>query len=381
MWTRTETRTASATPALALAFASLCATAGLCGPARAADGVATAPAQMLVDVAALKSAFVSRIGRPVYVLDVQLNQYSASLLVQDQRDHDMFDKFEAVFGKPLAEGQPVKVGDVRCKKQKIALSDLDFAPATRLLARARDLGAAIGGYDVPGAVSLDADPFCKEFGWHVYLSGKDETHEGIDLFTKTDGSAGTTQRMHNDGSWERLDADALIAGKAKLALAAPKAAPSHTAGDGRERNYYREVVAELDRLQAQIGAPLALQHIGIYEDSLSVDVYSTKNRKRMMRYSFDAEGAIRGEEQETPDTDCKKPFSTSDFVLDRLPDLIAGAPAQIPPLARGTVHSVHIQRGIVDCDAPYISIDIEDERADGNVEYSARGKLRHAEVK
>ncbi len=68
-------------------------------------------------------------------------------------------------------------------------------------------------------------------------------------------------------------------------------------------------------------------------------------------------------------------------MLERLPELIAGAPALIPPLARGTVHSVHIQRGIVDCDAPYISIDIEDERADGNVEYSARGKLRHAEVK
>jgi len=359
----------------------LSATLALCSLAHAADGAPIAPAQMLVDVAALKSAFVSRIGRPVYVLEVQLNQYSASVLVQDQRDHDLFDKFEAVFGKPLAEGQPVKGGDVHCKKQKIALSDLDFAPATRLLARARELGAAIGGYDVAGAVSLDADPFCKEFGWHVYLSGKDESHEGIDLYTKTDGSAGTTRRMRSDGSWETLDADALIAGKAKLALAAPKPQPSRVAGDGRERDYYREVAAELARLEAQIGAPLALQHIGIFEDSLHVDVYSSKNRKRMMRYDFDADGAIRGEEKETPDGDCKKPFSTGDFVLDRLPDLIAGAPAQIPPLARGTVHSVHIQRGIVDCDAPYISIDIEDERADGNVEYSARGKLRHAEVK
>ena len=371
MWTKTE-------PSRLLA---LFAIAAIAAAAHAADGAAVAPGQMLVDVAALKSAFVARIGRPVYVLDVQLNQYSATLLVQDQRDRDLFDKYEAVAGKPLEEGKPEKVGDVSCKKQKIALADLDFAPATRLLARARELAAAIGGYDQPAAVSLAADPFCQEFGWHVALGGSSASHEPIDLFTKADGSAGRTQRLRDDGSWEKLDADALIAGKAKLAFAAPKAEAPKFAGDGRQHDYYRSVADELARLQAQVGSPLALQHIGIYEDSLNVDVYSTKNRKRLTSYRFDEQGAIVGEEKETPDGDCRKPFSTSDFVLERLPELIAGAPALIPPLARGTVHSVHVQRGIVDCDAPYISIDIEDERADGNVEYSARGKLRHAEVK
>ena len=351
--------------------------ASLAGPT-AAQNQTIAPADLLHDSAALKAAFAARIGRAVNVVEVQLNPYSAMLVAQDARDRDVIDKYEALPGKPLAEGEPQKANSLHCPKRKIALADLDFGTGARLLARAQELAKAIGSAEKPIAVSLDSDPFCENFGWHVYV--KDRGDESIELFAGTDGKAGKAQRLHGD-KWEKVDVDALLAGKSQLALAAPPAQARTTAGDGREHDYLRGIADELARLEAQTGAPLALQHIGIFADSLHVDAYATKDRKRVTSYNFDAQGAIRSEDKDTSDADCRKPFTTRDFVFERLPEMIAGAPSLIPPLAGGWVHSVHIQRGIVDCDAPYISIDVEDDRANGNVEYSARGKLRRAEVK
>ena len=344
----------------------------------APDSTPVAPAQLLTDTAALKSAFAARIGHAVNVVEVQLNPYSATLVAQDARDRSMIDKYQALPGKPLAEGEPQKAGSLHCPKRSVALADLDFATAARLLARAQELAKAIGSAEKPIAVSLDSDPFCENFGWHVYV--KDRGDEGIELFASTDGKTGKAQRLHGD-RWEKVDVDALLAGKATLATAAPPPQAQTIAGDGRKHEYLHGIADDLARLEAQVGGPLALQHIGIFEDSLHVDVYATKDRRRMKTSNFAAQGAIRGEEKETNDADCRKPFTTRDFMFDRLPGMIAGAPSLIPPLARGWVHSVHIQRGIVDCDAPYISIDVEDDRANGNVEYDARGRLRRAEVK
>ncbi len=344
----------------------------------AAQNAAVAPADLLRDSAALKAAFAARIGRAVNVVEVQLNPYSATVVAQDAGDRSLIDKYEALPGKPLADGEPQKAGSLHCPKRKIALAELDFAIAARLLTRAQELAKAIGSAEKPIAVSLDSDPFCENFGWHV--SVKDRGDEFIELFAATDGKSGKAQRLHGD-NWEKVDVDALLAGKTALVTAAPAAQAQTIAGDGRKHDYLRGIADEFSRLEAQNGGPLALQHIGIFADSLHVDVYATKNRKRTTSYNFDAQGAIRVEEKETSDADCRKPFTTRDFVFERLPEMIAGAPGLIPPLARGWVHSVHIQRGIVDCDAPYISIDVEDDRANGNVEYSARGKLRRAEVK
>lgn len=343
-----------------------------------AQNAASAPADLLRDGAALKAAFAARIGRTVNVVDVQLNPYSATLVAQDAHERDVIDKYEALPGKPLADGEPQKADSLNCPKWKIALADLDFAVGASLLARARELAKAIGSAEKPIAVSLDSDPFCENFGWHVYL--KDRGDESIELFAGVDGKTSKARRLHGE-SWEKVDVDALRSGKATLALAAPAAAPRTSPGDGREHDYLRGIADDLARLEAQNGGPLALQHIGIFADSLYVDVYATKDRRRMTNYSLNVQGAIRSEDKDTFDADCKKPFTTRDFVFGRLPELIAGAPGLIPPLARGWVHSVHIQRGIVDCDAPYISIDVEDERANGHVEYDARGKLREARVK
>jgi len=352
---------------------------GWCGCACAApDSAPIAPAQLLTDAAALKAAFATRIGHAVNVVEVQLNPYSATLVAQDARDRSMIDKYEALPGKPLAEGEPQKAGSLHCPKKSIALADLDFATGARLLARAQELAKAIGSADKPIAVSLDSDPFCENFGWHVYV--KDRGDEAIELFASTDGKVSKAQRLHGE-RWEKVDVDALLAGKTALVTAPPPPQAQTIAGDGRKHEYLRGIANELAQLEAQTGGPLALQHIGIFEDSLHVDVYASKDRRRMRTYNFDAQGAIRSEEKETSDADCRKPFTTRDFVFDRLPGMIAGAPGLIPPLARGWVHSVHIHRGIVDCDAPYISIDVEDDRANGNVEYDARGKLRRAEVK
>ena len=123
-----------------------------------------------------------------------------------------------------------------------------------------------------------------------------------------------------------------------------------------------------------------LRRIGFDGHQLSVDAYQSSNKKRYSSWLVDDKGEIRlWREDDTIPLDCNKPFTTADFPLARLPELIAGAPALIPPMAQASIKNVSIYRSGF-CSTPHVIIQIEDERGYGNVEYDQRGKLVSAAI-
>jgi hypothetical protein len=181
-------------------------------------------------------------------------------------------------------------------------------------------------------------------------------------------------------SWAKVDMKTLAAGSAKAPPAAPKNEPAPTPGDGRTHDFTRGIEADLARVEAKIGAPLAFKHISVDKEQLSVDVFESANKKRIASWIVESDGEIkRWREDDTIPFDCNKPFAAGDVPIAQLPAMIAGAPALIPPMAQGWVKNVHIYRSGL-CGAPHVYIEIEDDRGYGNVEYDGRGKLISAEV-
>jgi hypothetical protein len=357
------------------ALALLCGIA--CGSAHAAAPVA--PAHPLDDPAALKAAFAARIARPVNVLAFTFGENYAEALVQDASAGDEFDVYAAVPGQPMQEGAPKKAGSVDCNK-KIAFADLDLAIAANLLAQARSIAAA-NGYGKPENVLLGADIFCKQFGWRALLTTAANSDTMLELSWTTDGGSPKAQQMHADG-WVKVDMKALLAGSAKppAATPPPKEQTRTVAGDGHARDFLQGIDADLARIEAQVGKPLGFKHINIDHEQLSVDVFSPVNKKRVATWLVDGNGAIKlWREDDTIPFDCNKPFAASDFPLARLPDMIAGAPALIPPMAQAQVKDVSIYRSGF-CGQPHVYIKIEDDRGYGNVEYDQRGRLVTAEI-
>jgi hypothetical protein len=341
----------------------------------AADPIA--PAHPLDDPAALKAAFAARIARPVNVLTFTFGEHYAEALVQDASASDEFDVYEAAPGQPMAEGKPKKAGSVDCKK-KVAFADLDLTVAARLLAQASAIAAA-NRYRKQENVLLGSDVFCHQFGWRALLTSETNSDALLEISWGVDGSSPKAQRMGTDG-WIKVDMNTLLAGSAKAPAAAPKVEPKAIAGDGRKRDFLRGIDADLARIEAQVGAALGFKHISIDHEQLSVDVFQPANKKRVSTWLVDDDGAIKlWREDDTIPFDCNKPFTTSDFPLARLPDMIAGAPALIPPMAQAEVKDVAIYRSGF-CGQPHVFIKVEDERGYGNVEYDQRGKLVSAEI-
>lgn len=335
------------------------------------------PVHPLDDLAALKAAFAARIGRPVNVLRFNLGEHYADALVQDASAADEFDRYEAIPGQAMAEGAPQKAGGIDCKK-KIAFADLDLATGARVLTESR-LIAAANGYKKPENVELGSDVFCKEFGWRAILLTDSNSEAMLELTYSASGTSPKARQMQAEG-WEKVDMKNLLAGTAKPVATAPKIEPPVITGDGREHDFLRGIDADLARIQTQVGAPLAFKHIGIDKTQLSVDVFQPASKKRVSTWLVDSDGSIKlWREDDTILFDCNKAFATSDIPLARLPEMIAGAPAMIPPLAQGWVKSVAIYRSGL-CGAPHIYIQVEDDRGYGNVEYDQRGKLVSAEV-
>jgi len=293
------------------------------------------PAHPLDDLAALKAAFAARIGKPAHVLRFGLGEHYADALVQNDAAPDEFDRYEAVPGQPMKEGEPQKSGSIDCKK-KIAFADLDLAAGARVLAEVRAIAP--------------------------------------------DGSSPKAREMRGDG-WAKVDIKKLLAGTAPPPVAeARKTDAPATTGDGRTHDFLQGIEADLARVQAQVGAPLAFKHISLDKEQLSVDVFQPSNKKRVSTYLVDDDGGIKlWREDDTIPFDCNKPFAAADVPLSALPAMIAGAPALIPPMAQGWVKNVHIYRSGL-CGSPHVYIEIEDERGFGNVEYDGRGKLISAAV-
>ena len=350
----------------------------LCALQAVAAEAPVAPAHPLDDPAALKAAFAARIARPVNVLAFTFGEHYAEALVQDAAASDEFDVFEAAPGQPMAEGKPKKAGEVDCKK-KIPFAQLDLATAAHLLVQARTIAAA-NGYTVPENVLLGGDIFCNQFGWRALLTSEANSDTMLEISWTAEGASPKARQL-KDGDWIKLDMKTLAAGTAKPPAAAPKAEEKVIAGDGRARDFLRGIDADLARIEAQVGAPLAFRHIGIDARQLAVDVFRPDNRKKVATWLVDAEnGGIRlWREDETMMLDCNKPFAAADFPLALLPALIADAPGLIPPMAQASIKSVAIYRSGF-CGKPHVFIQIEDERGYGNVEYDQRGKLVSAEI-
>ena len=343
--------------------------------ALAADPVA--PAHPLDDPAAVKAAFAARIGKPVHVLRFGFGEHYADALVQNDAAPDEFDRYEMSPGQPMKEGEPQKAGGVDCKK-KVAFADVDLVAGARLLGDARRIAAA-NGYKKPENVELGADIFCKEFGWRAILTSDTNSDAMLEITWATDGSSPKARELKND-SWAKVDMKKLLAGSAPPPAAPPKNEPAPTPGDGRERDFTRGIEADLARVEQKVGAPLGFKHIRLDKEQLSMDVFVPSNKKRIATYIVESNGEIRlWREDDTIPFDCNKPFAAADVPLAQLPQMIAGAPALIPPMVQGWVKNVSIYRSGL-CGSPHVYIEIEDDRGYGNVEYDGRGKLVSAEV-
>lgn len=353
------------------------ALAALCSLHAAAAGAPVAPAHPLEATAALKAAFAERIGHPADVLGFDLGEHYAQVLVQNVAAPDEFDEFAAVPGQPLEPGRPKKAGDIDCRK-KIAFAALDLDAGVRALAQARAIAAA-NGYKTPGSISLGADIFCRDFGWRAILTSDADDDAMLQVAWTPDGKSPKAQEMHEDG-WRKVDVAKLLAGGAKVTPAAPKAEPKTIAGDGRTRDFLRGIEADLARVQAEVGAPLGFKHISIGHTQLSVDVFQPANRKRVSTWLVGDDGAIKlWREDDTIPFDCNKPFTTADFPLARLADLIADAPVQIPSMPQAEVKDASVRRSGL-CGKPHVYVQVEDDRGYGNVEYDERGRLVSAEI-
>jgi len=346
--------------------------------AQAFAGDVLAPKNPLDDPAAVKAAFAARIARPVNVLAFTFGEHYAEALVQDAAASDEYDVFEAAPGQPMAAGKPKKAGEIDCRK-KIPFAQLDLAAAANLLAQARTIARA-NGYTVPENVLLGADIFCSQFGWRALLTSETNSDTMLEISWAADGGSPKARQL-KDGDWVKLDMKALAAGAAKPPAAAPKAEEKVISGDGRARDFLRGIDADLARIEAQVGAPLAFRHISIDASQLAVDVFRPDNRKKVATWLVDAEsGGIRlWREDDTMMLDCNKPFAAADFPLAQLPALIADAPGLIPPMAQASIKSVAIYRSGF-CGKPHVFIQVEDDRGYGNVEYDQRGKLVSAEI-
>jgi hypothetical protein len=346
-----------------------------CAPAFAADVVA--PAHPLDDAAAVKAAFAARIGHPVHVLTFSFGEHYADAIVQNDAAPDEFDRFEMTPGQPMKDGQPQKSGSIDCRK-KIAFADLDLAVGARVLGEARAIAAA-NGYSKPGNVELGADVFCNDFGWRARLTSEASSDAFLEIVWTPNGASPKARRMKDDG-WAKVDMKTLAAGGAKVTPAAPKNEPAPTPGDGRTRDFTQGIEADLARIEAKIGAPLAFKHISVDRTHLSIDVFPPSGRKRVATWLVDEDGAMRlWREDDTIPFDCNKPFATGDFPLAQLPALIEDAPSRIPPMPQARVTDVSIYRSGL-CGKPHVYIRIEDERGYGNVEYDQRGRLVSAEI-
>jgi hypothetical protein len=350
----------------------------LVASAAALAGEVVAPARPLEDPAAVKAAFAARIGQPVHVLSFSLGEHYANAIVQNDAAPDEFDRYEMTPGQPMKDGQPQKNASVDCRKS-IAFADLDLAAAARVLAEARAIAAA-NGYARPENVELGADVFCNDFGWRARLTSEANSDAFLEIVWAPNGTSPKARQMKDDG-WAKVDMKALAAGAAKVPSAPPRNEPTPTRGDGRTRDFTQGIEADLRRLEAKIGAPLAFKHISVDKDQLSVDVFPPDKRKKIATWIVGSDGEIRlWREDDTIPFDCNKPFAASDVPLTQLPAMIAGAPALIPPMAHGWVRNVHIYRSGL-CGAPHVFIEVEDHRGYGDVEYDGHGRLLKAAVK
>jgi hypothetical protein len=338
------------------------------------------PREFLDAPDALKERLAEKIGHPVYVLEAGFGPWYAEMLVQDKSDPEIFDKIEAQPGQPLAKAKPVKVGDVSCPKAKLPLEQLSFAAAAAALADANAIAAG-AGFKPLESIQFRPDVFCKNPAWRVMLSAPDNHDDILEVLYGQDGKITSAQRF--DGTrFKKVDPKALARGDvlAKAAPPAPAPAPS-AAADGGTRNFRTDPLAAVALLEKTLGAPLKLIDLDVDADRATFTVLDPQNKKRVLTWFVHADGKVeQWRADDTWSVVCAKPFATTEVPIGALPELEQRALASIPPMPHAKAEDVRVRRSGL-CGAPHVYVTLEDERATGEVEFDAKGKLVEAKVR
>jgi hypothetical protein len=355
---------------------SLLLIAGLTLGAARADN---APAEFLREVDGVQQFLAVQIARPVYVLEANFGPHYVRVLVQDQADAELYDKYEAVPGQPPREPEAVKVGDVDCKKARIAWASFRLAGGAAALADAQALAAA-NGYEQPGTMHYGPDVFCKQPAWRTILSAPDNDDDALELLYGQDGVLTQARRMNN-GRWKSVAAASLRAGAVQARAAVPEPAKFTRAGDGGKRDFRADPGSGVVLLERALGHALALTDIDIDAERMTLRVRDPANKKRVITYFVAADGAVEEwRSEETFALDCNTPFSANDYPLRRVPQLIEIARGSVPPMQAPQVRSVRIYRSGL-CSEPHLYIGLEDERAQADVEFDARERRVNAQIR
>jgi len=329
---------------------------------------------------ALKERLSQAIGHPVFVLEAGFGPWYAELLVQDKADAEVFDKIDAQPGQPLGKTKPVKVGEVSCPKAKLALEQLSFAGAAAALADANALAAG-GGFKPVETIRFGPDVFCRYPAWRVMLSSPDNHDDILEVLYGQDGKVASAQRF--DGSrFKKVDPKALARGEVVAKAAPAPAAPMpFAAADGGARNFRADPLAAVGLLEQTLGAPLKLIDLDVDAERATLTVLDPKDKKRVLTYFVHADGKVeQWRADDTWSVVCAKPFAATEVPIALLPELERRALASIAAMTHAKAEGVRVRRSGL-CSAPHVYVTLEDERATGDVEFDAKGKLVEAKVR
>lgn len=342
-------------------------------------GATEAPRDLLADGAGLERAFADAIGRPVFVLEANYGPHYVEMTVQDAADPEIYDEYSVTPGAAVSKPKALKVGDVDCKKQKIPLAQLSFEGAARALADAEAIANG-NGFKFPGTIHFGPNVFCKELSWRSMMTAPDNTDDGLELLYGQDGKLATARRIV-DGRWKKLDLGALKRGEVAALPAPPPSNAAYAAPDGGKRNFRANPLEALALLEATLGGSLKLLDLDFDVDRATFQLLDPQNRKRVLTYFVHADGKVeQWRADDTWSVVCAKPIVATELPIALLPELERRALVSIPAMSRPTAEDVRIRRSGL-CGAPRVYVTLEDERATGDVEFDAKGKLIEARVR
>jgi hypothetical protein len=331
----------------------------------------SAPDPLLSDPVALRNAIAARAGSQADVVEMALGETRVEVVVKVGK---RYTKYAVRAGAALDEGEDVDVDSLMCKRKSESLKKLDFAVAIKALVQSIDLAAA-NRYRKPDDIRLGASVFCGDFGWRETLPGVDNDEAFLEIVWPVGGGA-PMARKFDGGGFKTVDMKALVAGAAKPPPAITYKGATQVAGDRRQHDYLLGIKDDLARFETGLGGPQAFKTLQFDHERLSASVFLPDNRKRIAAWTMDVRGAFAlSREDDTIFMDCNKPFSANNIaaVMDRLPQLVAEAPDQLPGIARAHVTGVRIDRRFI-CGAPEVTVQVEGDNDSGSVEYEMSGK-------
>ncbi|WP_347261718.1 hypothetical protein [Rudaea sp.] len=358
----------------------------LAGLAAAGAGAAErlAPKHLLHDPALLKDLFAERIAGQSEVIEARFSDATAAITVIATDDPHSSESWSASSRSPVRKDDARRpLAERPCAQLHLPFARLDFAGA----ARAADQAAAIveaNGYYAGGAavylnVSVGTTPgrSCQRLVWAAEMYSEANPMNRANVEWQLDGSA----PVASDATHRPVPFARLLAGTKRGPKPAAPAAPPAP----RRDFLHADIATELAQIEQRLGAPLPLYAVLIDTDMLRIETFEAGSRNKKKReWIFDADTGLRAAQDtsELADIQCDRPFTTVDFAFGQLSDLIARAPATIPPMANGHVSHVRIDRSSRECrKPPLIQVTIEDERGYGDAIYDARGKLLEAKVR